>query len=84
MQDKLGRGVYSDAKQFHADFKLMIKNCFLFNPVGTHVHDAGVALNESFDEKWQELPSLHPQETDDDDEESDMDQDSAYSHIYES
>lgn len=79
MQDKISRSVYSDAKQFHADFKLMIKNCFLFNPVGTPVHDAGVALNELFDEKWQELPSLHPQETDDDDEESDMDQDSAHS-----
>jgi Bromodomain len=84
IQDKLGRSVYSDAKQFHADFKLMIKNCYLFNPPGTPVHEAGVALNEMFDEKWQELPSLHPQETDDDDEESDMDQDSAYSWTNES
>ena len=83
MQDKLSRSVYSDAKQFHADFKLMIKNCYLFNPVGTPVHEAGVALNELFDEKWQELPSLHPQETDEDEEESDMDQDSAYYQISE-
>lgn len=84
MQDKLSRSVYSDAKQFYTDFKLMIKNCFLFNPAGTPVHEAGVALNEFFEEKWHELPSLHPQETDEEEEESDMDQDSAYSRISES
>jgi Bromodomain len=72
---KLTVGEYVDARAFHADFKLMIKNCFTFNPAGTPVHQAGVALNEVFDERWASLPPLYG-ETDDegeDGEESDND-----------
>lgn len=60
---------------FYDDFKLMIRNCFAFNPAGTPVHQAGVELNEVFDEKWQQLPPLYG-ETDEevvDEEESDND-----------
>jgi hypothetical protein len=72
---KLTIGEYVDARAFHADFKLMIKNCFAFNPAGTPVHQAGVALNEVFDERWASLPPLYGESDDEgeDGEESDND-----------
>ena len=75
MLSKLNNGEYQDARAFHADFKLMIKNCFTFNPAGTPVHQAGVALNEAFDERWASLPPLYGEsdEEDQDGEESDND-----------
>jgi hypothetical protein len=75
MLQKLNTGEYSDAKGVYNDFKLMIKNCFAFNPAGTPVHQAGVELNEIFDEKWLGLPGLHGESDDEvgEDDESDND-----------
>lgn len=75
MLTKLNNGEYPDARAFHADFKLMIKNCFAFNPAGTPVHQAGVELNEVFDEKWTALPSLYGESEDEGGEEDDSDND---------
>lgn len=75
MLTKLNNTEYPDARAFHADFKLMIKNCFAFNPSGTPVHQAGIELNELFDEKWNGLPSLYGETEDEGAEEDDSDND---------
>jgi hypothetical protein len=69
MKKKLEGHEYSTAQKFYDDFKLMIRNCFLFNPAGTPVNQAGIELQRLFDEKWRGLPPLH--EVSDDDEEED-------------
>ncbi|CAA7264706.1 unnamed protein product [Cyclocybe aegerita] len=71
IRKKLDNGDYETAQNFYDDFKLMIRNCFLFNPSGTPVNIAGQELQRLFDEKWKNLPPLHlpaPPESDDDDE----------------
>ncbi|KAG8834592.1 hypothetical protein FS842_000951 [Serendipita sp. 407] len=75
MLQKLNNNQYPDSKAFHADFKLMIRNCFNFNPEGTPVHQAGVELNDVFDEKWQSLPPLYGETEDEGLEEEDSDDD---------
>ncbi|KAJ6627170.1 hypothetical protein B0H10DRAFT_1941346 [Mycena sp. CBHHK59/15] len=71
MRRKLDNHEYPTAQKFHEDFKLMIRNCFAFNPSGTLVNQAGIELQRLFDEKWQGLPPLHDVSDDDDDDEED-------------
>lgn len=52
MRRKLDAGEYTSAKQFWDDFKLMLRNCFTYNPSGTPVNQAGQDLQKVFDEKW--------------------------------
>jgi hypothetical protein len=78
MRKKLENGEYPNAEKFHDDFKLIIRNCFTFNPAGTPVNIAGQELQRLFDEKWRSLPPLRPaaisdDEDDDDEEASDFD-----------
>ncbi len=73
MRKKLDAGEYPGAKEFYADFKLMIKNCFNFNPSGTPVQLAGVELQKLFEEKWKNLPPLHEISDSGDEEETDED-----------
>jgi Bromodomain len=56
---KLENQEYTTAQKFYDDFKLMICNCFLFNPAGTPVNLAGIELQQLFNEKWKHLPPLH-------------------------
>lgn len=72
---KLDNDEYSNAQKFCDDFKLMIRNCFLFNPAGTPVNQAGIDLQRLFDDKWKGLPPLHDVSEDDDEEEEDSDDD---------
>lgn len=58
MRKKLENHEYSNASKFFDDFKLMIRNCFTFNPAGTPVNQAGIELQRLFDEKWKNLPPL--------------------------
>ncbi|KAI0639197.1 Bromodomain-containing protein [Trametes polyzona] len=78
MKKKLDAGEYATAEKFRDDFKLMIKNCFTFNPAGNPVHEAGKLLQQLFDEKWKNLPTPRPyddsDEDDDEDEEEDEDE----------
>lgn len=67
MRGKLDRGEYPNASRFWDDFKLMIKNCFTFNPNGAPVYKAGMQVQEWFDEKWQGLPPLRDVSDYDDD-----------------
>lgn len=75
MRKKLDAGEYETAPSFYDDFKLMIRNCFTFNPSGTPVNIAGQELQRLFDEKWKSLPPLQAQEASDDEEEEDDDSD---------
>jgi len=76
MRRKLDAGEYPNAQKFYDDFKLMIRNCFTFNPEGTLVNQAGVELQKVFDDKWKALPPLREvvsEGEEDDDDESDDD-----------
>ncbi|KAJ2920262.1 hypothetical protein MD484_g55, partial [Candolleomyces efflorescens] len=76
MRRKLENQDYATAQQFYNDFKLMIKNCMLFNPVGTPVCSAGQELDRVFDEKWRGLPPLRPVQLSDDEDDGDDGEDS--------
>ncbi|KAF8213316.1 Bromodomain-containing protein [Mycena galopus ATCC 62051] len=68
MRKKLDNHEYTNATKFYDDFKLMIRNCFAFNP-------AGNLLQRLFDEKWQGLPPLHDVSDDDDEEDEEESED---------
>lgn len=70
MKKKLEGHEYHSAQKFHDDFKLMIRNCFAFNPAGTPVNQAGIELQRLFDEKWRSLPPLHELSDDEDEDDS--------------
>jgi len=74
MQTNLEEGKYANAQQFADDFSLMIKNCTLFNPVGTQVRVLGDELHRWFNDRWESLPPLKSV-SDDDEEEDDEDSD---------
>ncbi|KAH9487146.1 Bromodomain-containing factor 1 [Psilocybe cubensis] len=75
IRKKLDGGEYDTAQNFYDDFKLMIRNCFTFNPSGTPVNLAGQELQKVFDEKWKGLPPLQSQDPSDDEEEDEDDSD---------
>ncbi|KUI73758.1 Bromodomain-containing factor 1 [Cytospora mali] len=54
MSEKLDNGEYESANAFKADFNLVVKNCFKFNPEGTVAHMAGKDLEKVFERKWSE------------------------------
>ncbi|KAG9101496.1 hypothetical protein FS749_006399 [Ceratobasidium sp. UAMH 11750] len=66
MRKKLDEGNYPNAHAFHNDFRLMIKNCMIFNPPGTAVHNAGLEMDRIFKEKWKNLPPLRQLSLEDD------------------
>ncbi|KAJ3828487.1 hypothetical protein F5880DRAFT_1608389 [Lentinula raphanica] len=74
MRRKLDAREYRTASNFWDDFKLMIRNCFTFNPAGTVVNQAGQELQRIFDEKWKSLPP-EPMSEDEEDEEEEEDSD---------
>ncbi|KAM0756206.1 hypothetical protein T439DRAFT_320903 [Meredithblackwellia eburnea MCA 4105] len=55
---------------FEADARQVFKNCYIFNPAGTMVHEWGKKLEAVFDAKWAERPTGTG---DDDDDASDDD-----------
>ncbi|KAG6902811.1 hypothetical protein C0995_011298 [Termitomyces sp. Mi166 len=69
MRKKLDGGLYPTAQKFFDDFKLMIRNCFVFNPAGTPVNQAGIELQRVFDDKWKALPPLREVASDEEEEE---------------
>ena len=70
IRKKLDGGEYDSPQNFYDDFKLMIRNCFLFNPTGTPVNLAGQELQRLFDEKWKNLPPLRMEESEEEEEEA--------------
>ncbi|KZT36618.1 Bromodomain-containing protein [Sistotremastrum suecicum HHB10207 ss-3] len=75
MKKKLEKGEYSNASKFHADFKLMLRNCFTFNPAGSSVNEAGQELQRVFDEKWAALPPLRERSESEGEDEEDEEED---------
>lgn len=71
MRKKLESHEYLNASKFFDDFKLMIRNCFNFNPSGTPVNQAGIELQRLFDEKWKNLPPLREASEEEEVEEED-------------
>ncbi len=70
LKRKLEHKEYPDSSVFLQDWKLMMKNCVTFNPVGTMVYVAGQDMQRVFEEKWKGLPPLHtPPPSEDEDEE---------------
>ncbi|KAI9572650.1 Bromodomain-containing protein [Boletus coccyginus] len=69
MRKKLENHEYPNASKFFDDFKLMIRNCFTFNPAGTPVNQAGIDLQRLFDEKWKNLPPLREASEEEEEEE---------------
>ena len=81
MRKKLDNGEYPTAAKFFDDFKQMIRNCFLFNPAGTPVNQAGIELQRVFDEKWRNLPQLRVV-SDDEEEEEEEEEDEERKRMY--
>lgn len=73
MRAKLDSGAYTSAEKFRDDIKLIINNCFLYNPLGTPVHQAGVDLRKLFEEKWKGLPPLRAESEDEEEDDSESD-----------
>jgi Bromodomain extra-terminal - transcription regulation/Bromodomain len=77
MRSKLDSGAYATAEKFRDDLKLIISNCFLYNPPGTPVHQAGVELKKLFDEKWKGLPPLRAESEDEEEDDTDSEDERA-------
>jgi hypothetical protein len=73
MRRKLDNGEYATPMKFYEDFRLMIRNCFTYNPIGTIVNQAGIELQRVFDEKWRGLPPLRKPPSEDEEEEEEED-----------
>lgn len=78
IRQKLEGDEYDDAAQFEADVRLVVSNCYAFNPPGSQVHVMGQRMEKLFNEKWAERPAppTPPMETVDVDSEE-MDDDSS-------
>ena len=75
IRKKLDGHKYSNAQVFFADFKLMICNCFPFNPARTPMNLAGIELQWLFNDKWKNLPQPKLVYDDDMDTEDDNSED---------
>lgn len=56
VKTKLEEDEYENAAQFEADVRLILWNCFKFNPPGTPVHLMGRRMETLFNTKWAERP----------------------------
>lgn len=59
IQSRIAQSQYSTAQQIYNDFKLMLNNCFTYNPPGTPVHEVGRQLERVWQEKWNSNSTLH-------------------------
>jgi len=57
IRQKLEEDEYDNAALFEADVRLVLQNCFKFNPAGTPVHAMGRRMESLFNEKWAERPA---------------------------
>lgn len=52
IKSKLKTGKYSDRWQLDDDVRLMLRNCFTFNPPKTYVYEEGKRLEEIYNQEW--------------------------------
>lgn len=57
IKKKLDSGQYETASEFEKDFRLMLTNCFTYNPPKDPVHQAGRRLEAVFQQQWTKLPT---------------------------
>jgi len=55
IKGKLDHQEYASSEEFAGDVRLMLNNCFVFNPPGTEVYMAGKRLEKVFEEKWAQI-----------------------------
>ncbi|KAJ9118590.1 hypothetical protein QFC22_003810 [Naganishia vaughanmartiniae] len=53
IQSRINMHHYSTVNDIYADFKLMLHNCFIYNPPGTPVHEVGRQVEKLWTEKLQ-------------------------------
>ncbi|ORY37957.1 Bromodomain-containing protein, partial [Rhizoclosmatium globosum] len=53
---RLDQGHYTNGSEFEADSRLVFRNCYTFNAVGSDVYEMGRKLEQVFDLKWRERP----------------------------
>ncbi|KAG9299594.1 hypothetical protein G9A89_020765 [Geosiphon pyriformis] len=63
ISNKLENDQYENAKAFEDDIRLMFRNCYTYNPVGSDVYRMGKQLEEVFDRKWKERPMPQTRQT---------------------
>ncbi|KAF9922667.1 hypothetical protein FBU30_007213 [Linnemannia zychae] len=56
IRNKLEADEYDNASQFEADVRLMLNNCYTFNPPTDPVYQMGQQVQKLFESKWAELP----------------------------
>ncbi|KAF9397339.1 hypothetical protein BGX21_008954, partial [Mortierella sp. AD011] len=56
IKQKLESDEYDNAKQFEADIRLVLWNCFKFNAPDNPVHVMGRRMESLFNDKWADLP----------------------------
>uniref|UniRef100_A0A1I7THQ3 Bromodomain-containing protein n=1 Tax=Caenorhabditis tropicalis TaxID=1561998 RepID=A0A1I7THQ3_9PELO len=59
IRSKMDTGVYKEPSEFEHDIRLMLKNCFLYNPVGDPVYIFGTKFQEVFDKRWADIEDAH-------------------------
>lgn len=61
IETKMKEQQYSSADEFHADVKLIFKNCYRYNGVDSPVSALAKQLEKVFDKKWTEKPEEPPE-----------------------
>lgn len=56
MAKKMENGEYENGEEFEKDMRLMLSDCYAFNPPGTPVNILGHRLETVFNEKWVNKP----------------------------
>lgn len=56
MKTKLLRNEYPNGAAFAEDFRLMLRNCYAFNPPSTSYYNCGKQMESWFEAKWAERP----------------------------
>ena len=56
INSKLENDQYTIAEEFEEDIRLMFRNCYAYNDVGSEIYHLGKALESVFNKKWTENP----------------------------
>lgn len=56
VKTKLDRGEYKNGAAFAADVRLMLNNCFTYNPQGQDVYQMGKQVEKVFENRWFDRP----------------------------
>ena len=56
-QKNLDANVYASPEEFADDVRKVFSNCFVYNPKGSDVYNWGAELLQTFEDKYEELPT---------------------------